>query len=103
MEVPEIKERLEDLKQIKSVVIYGLEAHACLMKTCFDLIESGYEVHVLADGSSSQTMLDRKVAMWRMAQAGAFLTSSESVCLELVDGCKSPYFKVFLSNCSSNI
>ena len=45
------------------MLITGLEAHVCVLQTTLDLIEKGYDVHVLADCVSSQGKKDRKVAI----------------------------------------
>lgn len=47
----------------KTVVLFGIEAHVCVQQTALDLLETGYEVHVLVDGVSSQKPLDRAVAL----------------------------------------
>ena len=47
----------------KTVVLFGIEAHVCVQQTALDLLEGGYEVHVLVDGVSSQRALDRAVAL----------------------------------------
>jgi nicotinamidase-related amidase len=62
MFVPEVEKVLIDL-QIKSVILVGIEAHVCVFQTTLDLLERGYEVHVVADGVSSQRSYDRKTAL----------------------------------------
>jgi nicotinamidase-related amidase len=70
-----------------SIILFGIEAHVCVQQTCLDLLEMGKEVHVVCDGVSSQQRLDRDVALNRMAQAGAFLTTAQSVAFMLMQ-CK---------------
>ena len=46
---------------IKSIVLCGIEAHACVQQTVFDLMEKNYDVHVVVDACSSRSMVDRLV------------------------------------------
>lgn len=39
------------------------QTHVCVLQTSLDLIEQGYEVHVIVDGVSSQRLGDRAVAI----------------------------------------
>lgn len=55
--------------------------------------ERGYAVHVLVDGVSSQRLGDRSVALQRLAQAGAFLATSEMVLFQLMVETAHPAFK----------
>merc|ERR1712039_1003907 len=64
---------LEGLKR-KAIVVFGVEAHVCVQQTCLDLLENGYQVHIVVDGVSSRRPLDRSVALQRMQTAGAYLT-----------------------------
>ena len=62
-----VKAKLAAAPERKTVVLFGIEAHVCVQQTALDLLETGYEVHVLVDGVSSQKPLDRAVALkvWR--------------------------------------
>ncbi|XP_047474898.1 isochorismatase domain-containing protein 2-like [Penaeus chinensis] len=90
--LPPIQEIIKN-KEIKSVILCGIEAHVCVQQTALDLIESGMDVHVVVDACSSRSMVDRMYAFERMKQSGAFLTTSESVILGLAGGSSHPSFK----------
>lgn len=75
------------------VVLVGIEAHVCVQGTALDLLERGIDVHVVAEGVSSQRRLDRSVALERMRQAGACITTAEAAALALVRGADHPNFK----------
>ena len=66
---------------VKNIVLCGIEAHVCVQGTALQALNSGYDVHIVVDGCSSRTMVDRMFAFERMKAAGAWLTTSESVIL----------------------
>ncbi|CAL8467777.1 g7315 [Coccomyxa elongata] len=93
MLVPEVKAELERMQDVKQIVLLGIEGHVCVFQTALDLLELGYEVHVVADGVSSSRWLDRAVGLQRIAQSGGFLTTSEMILFQLTGGSKHPAFK----------
>lgn len=76
-----------------SFLLVGIEAHVCLQQTCLDLLELGHDVHVIADGVSSQQSYDREMALRRMEQSGAYLTSAQSAAFMLLGSADHPNFK----------
>ncbi|XP_071851387.1 isochorismatase domain-containing protein 2-like [Apostichopus japonicus] len=92
MLVPKVEKKL-DQGGFKSVIICGIETQACIQNTTLDLLERGLDVHVIADGCSSRSMLDRMYAFDRMKQSGAFITTSEAMILQLVGDFAHPNFK----------
>lgn len=56
MLVPECVSKLGEFNR-KQVLLCGIEAHVCVSQTAFDLIEQGFEVHVVCDAVSSQRYL----------------------------------------------
>jgi nicotinamidase-related amidase len=68
----------------KNIIVTGVEAHVCVQQTVLDLLAAGYSVYVLADCIGSRSELDKVYAEKRMAQAGAVITTAESVLFELL-------------------
>ncbi|KAK3605551.1 hypothetical protein CHS0354_013192 [Potamilus streckersoni] len=93
MMIPEVEQHLKKLTEVKSVILCGIEAQACVQQTVLDLLEKHIDVHVIVDASSSRSMVDRMYAFKRMHEAGAFLTTSESMILTLCGGSDHPKFK----------
>ena len=91
-EVMECIDQKEEFKGRDSIVLFGIEAHVCVQQTCLDLLEMGKEVHVVCDGVSSQQPFDREIALKRMANAGAFLTTAQSLAFMLMQ-CKLFFFE----------
>jgi len=84
---------LEKLQGCESVVLYGIEAHVCIQQSCLDLLAHNKKVFILADGTSSQRVLDRSAAFERMRQAGAIVTTFESVIFDIMRSTEFPEFR----------
>lgn len=68
----------------QNVVICGIESHVCVLQTVLDLIAYGFRPVVVADCVSSRSAYNKKIALKRMQQAGAILTTYESILFELL-------------------
>jgi len=66
-----------------------------VLQSTLDLLERGYDVHVLADGVSSCNKEEVPWALERMRQAGAQITTSECVLFQLQADASRPNFKAF--------
>lgn len=75
------------------VLVTGIEAHVCVLQTVLDLINSGYQPVVVADCVSSRKESDKAVALNRMFQHGAIISTYESVLFELTRSSRAPEFK----------
>lgn len=96
MLIPEVLDQLK-AAEIKSVILCGIEAHVCVQQTALDCLDMGMDVHVVADGVSSQRVEDRIFALKRMRAAGAQITTVESVIFELMKTKDAPCFKEMTS------
>ncbi|KAI0283720.1 Isochorismatase-like protein, partial [Russula aff. rugulosa BPL654] len=82
-----------DKRPFQSLVLMGIESRICVLT--LDLLERGYDVHVLADGVSSGNKEEVPWALQRMRQAGAQTTTSESILFQLQVDASGPNFKPF--------
>ncbi|XP_055339907.1 isochorismatase domain-containing protein 1-like isoform X2 [Paramacrobiotus metropolitanus] len=95
MVIPETEKLMSTMcdKKLQTVVLFGIEAHVCILHTALDLRAKDYEVHVVADGVSSRSLSDRALAFERLKQAGCIMTSAETVLMELLGSKDHPQFK----------
>ncbi|CAH0486139.1 unnamed protein product [Peronospora farinosa] len=92
--VSEISKNLKDVQNIQifdkmkfSMLIPEVEDHLT-----FDLPQC-YDVHVISDAVSSSTSYNRSIALDRMRQSGAYITSVESAIFQLTHDASNPEFK----------
>ncbi len=83
----------DDFSDKDNIVLFGIEAHVCVQQTCLDLLEEGKNVHVVVDCVSSQQPYDREIALQRMASAGAYLTTAQSLAFMLMQSAEHENFK----------
>ncbi|EGO01561.1 hypothetical protein SERLA73DRAFT_176917 [Serpula lacrymans var. lacrymans S7.3] len=95
MVTPEVKELLKARPNLKSVVLFGIESHVCVLQSALDLVEAGYNVHVIADGVSSCNKEEVPYALARIRQSGGYITTSESAAFQLQRDSHSTTFKPF--------
>ncbi len=79
---PGLMEALQESGR-QNIILFGIEAHACVLQTAIDLLEAGYHPVVVEDCISSRRPNDKQVAVARMRQEGATITTYESLLLEL--------------------
>ncbi|BED91024.1 MULTISPECIES: isochorismatase family protein [unclassified Pseudoalteromonas] len=79
------------------IVVIGTEAHVCVLQTCLDLITQGFEVHVAADAVGSRNAMHKSLALKQLQQAGAIITSVESIIFQWTKNAALPEFKAVLS------
>lgn len=67
----------------KYIIIAGIETHVCILQTVLDLREKGYIPVLIQNCSGSRFAEDKNIALERIKQSGAVISSYESVLLEL--------------------
>lgn len=77
----------------RTAVVCGIESHICVQQTAIQLLGRGYNVYVPADCVSSRSMEDKIYSLTRMGEAGAVITTYESVLYELLGDAKAEEFK----------
>ncbi|MCD6163710.1 MAG: hydrolase [candidate division Zixibacteria bacterium] len=75
------------------VLLCGMETHVCVYQTAVDLLQSGYEVHLLADAVSSRTLDNKQIGIEATKNAGANITCLEMAVFEMLQIAKGNKFK----------
>jgi len=77
----------------KQVLLAGMETHVCVYQTALDLLQSGYEVHLVADAVSSRTPENRQIGIDKIKDAGGHITSVETAVFEMLGVAEGNAFK----------
>ena len=85
---------LKDLRR-QRIILCGIEAHVCVQQTAIDLMKD-YFVYIPADAICSRHRHDHKVAVERMRDCGAVITTVESAVFELLREAGTEQFKQIL-------
>lgn len=75
------------------VIIAGIETHVCVLQTTVDLINCGYKPVVVEDCVGSRNPNDKAIAIERMRDEGAIITTYESLLFELLRYSGTEVFK----------
>ncbi|KAF2248144.1 Isochorismatase hydrolase [Trematosphaeria pertusa] len=97
MLTPEVRKGIASLNSRLSCVIVGIESHICVTQTTLDLLREGHKVYVIADGVSSCNKEEVPIALARLRQEGAVVTTSESWMYECVGDAGIEEFRQIIS------
>lgn len=91
-ESPDILAFLNSLER-RQVILCGLETHVCVQQTAHQLLERGFEVHLMSDAVQSRAKHNHKTAINRMIQSGVIPSTVEAALFELLGDCEHPAFR----------
>lgn len=75
------------------VLLVGMEAHVCVYQTVLELLEAGYQVHLVRDAIVSRGKIDYLNALELARAAGAVVTTAETAVFQLLGAASAPEFK----------
>ena len=78
---------------VRQAVLCGLETHVCVNQTAHDLLDRGFQVHVLCDCVTSRFEYNRLAGLAKMRRSGVIESSIEMAFFELLRGAKHEHFK----------
>lgn len=80
---PSFMERLGALDR-KKVILCGMETHVCVLQTALGLLREGQDVHLVEDAVCSRAKGNWRTGVEFMRDAGAVVTSTETVLFQLL-------------------
>lgn len=93
--VPEFEDAVRRAGR-KRLLICGIETHICVCQTVLDALHRGYLVQVVADAVGTRRPEDHRIALERMRDAGATVTTSEALIYEITLRADTEEFKKVL-------
>jgi nicotinamidase-related amidase len=85
-------ERLREL-DAGPVILTGVEAHVCVLLTALDLLGRGLHVSIVADAVCSRRAATMDLGLAQARQAGAVVTSTETVVFQLLGSSDTDAFR----------
>ena len=85
-------ERLHEL-DASPVILTGIEAHVCVLLTALDLLGRDRRVSVVADAVCSRRAASMDLGLAQARQAGAVITSTETVVFQLLGSADTEAFR----------
>ncbi|MBU6452313.1 MAG: hydrolase [Cyanobacteria bacterium REEB67] len=68
----------------KQIIVCGIETHVCVSQTVHDLLERGYQTHLVVDAVASRNAVDKEVGLKKMFASGSLPATVEMVLFELL-------------------
>ncbi len=86
---------LDNLAELgaKQIILCGIETHICVNQTAHDLLEKGFEVHLLQDCVASRFEYNKLAGLRKMKMSGVVPSSVEMSLFELMRDSKHEQFK----------
>jgi nicotinamidase-related amidase len=79
--------------EAEPIVLTGVEAHVCVLLTALDLLQKGYRVSIVADAVCSRRAETMELGLAQARQAGAVITSTETVVFQLLGRADTDAFR----------
>ncbi|MCF8083854.1 MAG: hydrolase [Deltaproteobacteria bacterium] len=95
LRVEAFNKRLEEVR-LHNIILMGVETHICIFQTCVALLERGYRVHIPHHAVDSRTTDNWRIGLELMRDAGAVITSAETIIFQLLKKAGTEEFKKML-------
>ena len=80
-------------KKKDTIVLYGIEAHICILQSVLEALSKYFLPVVVEDGVSSISPHNKEIALKRIYQAGGIVVTTEMLLFELIKDAIHPDFK----------
>ena len=76
------------------IIVVGIETHICVLQTALDLLAEGLRPYVVAEAVAARGGREHEVAIDQMRDAGAVITTGESILFQWLETAAHEQFKV---------
>ena len=83
----------EKVAPYRTLVLFGVETHVCILQTAMDAIRAGHEVILISDATASRKESDKETGTAFMKEAGVKIMTSEMLLFMYMRSSKHPSFK----------
>ena len=80
----------------EQIIVAGTETHVCVLQTAIDLKQAGYQLYLVADGTSSRHLDNKNLAIERMRRNDIDIVSTEMVIFEWLERGDTDAFRELL-------
>ena len=87
----EFVKKLDGLSR-SNIILTGVETHVCIIQTALELLPD-FNIHIISDAVSSRSLENKNIALQRLNQSGAVVSSTEMVIYELLERAGTEEFK----------
>ena len=87
----EFVKKLDGLSR-SNIILTGVETHVCIIQTALELLPD-FNIHIISDAVSSRSLENKNIALQRLNQSGAVISSTEMVIYELLERAGTEEFK----------
>jgi nicotinamidase-related amidase len=89
---PAFVDKMQSLGK-KQIIIVGMECHVCVLQTVIELLDAGFNVHLVRDAVMSRRKENWQVGIEIARDAGAVITSTEAALFQLLKVAGTDEFK----------
>ena len=83
----------EKITPFRTLVLFGVETHVCVLQTALDAIRAGHEVILISDAVASRKESDKEYGIAFMREAGVKIMTSEMLLFMYMRNSKHPSFR----------
>jgi nicotinamidase-related amidase len=80
-------------RQVKHLLLCGIETPVCVYQTARDALQAGYQVTILTDVVAGRRAADGAAALAHLAQLGCTLLPAETIFYSLLLNARHPFFR----------
>lgn len=77
----------------KQTIIFGIEAHVCVLQTALEMAADSRDVTIVVDAIGSRVADSKEIALRRLQDAGVQLATTEMILFEWLRRAGTPEFK----------